>query len=41
MNYKQVELNYSSILKQLERAELDLVYQISSLHYNLLSYEQR
>jgi len=41
MNFKQAELNYSSVLKQLERAELDLVYQISSLYYNLLSYEQR
>jgi outer membrane protein TolC len=41
MNYKQAELNYESTLKQLERAELDLTYQVSSLYYNLLSYEKR
>ncbi len=38
---KQAELNYESSLKQLERAELDLIYEISSLYYNLLSYAQR
>jgi len=41
LSYRQAELNYESSLKQLERAELDLVYEISSLYYNLLSYEQR
>lgn len=41
LNYKQAELNYKSTLKQLERSELDLVYEISSLYYNLLSYQQR
>lgn len=39
--YKQAELNYESTLKRLKRAELDLVYEISSLYYNLLSYEER
>lgn len=41
LSYKQAELNYESSQKQLERAELDLVYEVSSLYYNLLSYEQR
>ncbi|MEX0986143.1 MAG: TolC family protein, partial [Bacteroidales bacterium] len=41
LNYKQAQLNYESSLKQFERAELDLVYEISSLYYNLLSYEKR
>jgi outer membrane protein len=41
MNYKQAELNYESTLNQIERAELDLEYEISSLYYNLLSFEQR
>lgn len=41
LTYKQAELNYESTLRQLERAELDLVYQVSSLYYNLLSYSER
>lgn len=41
LSYKQAELNYESSQRQLERAELDLVYEVSSLYYNLLSYEQR
>lgn len=41
LNYKQAKLNYESTQKQLERAELDLVYDVSSLYYNLLSYGER
>ncbi len=41
LSYRQAELNYESSLKQLERAELDLVYEISSLYYNLLSFDQQ
>lgn len=41
LSYKQAELNYESNLKQLQRSELDLVYQVSSLYYNLLSYAER
>jgi outer membrane protein TolC len=41
LTYKQAELNFESTLRQLERAELDLVYQVSSLYYNLLSFSER
>jgi outer membrane protein len=39
--YKQAKLAYDLSLKQLKRAELDLVYEISSIFYNLLSYKER
>lgn len=38
---RQAKLNYESTLKQLKRSELDLVYEISSLFYNLLSFKER
>ncbi len=39
--YKQAKLAYELSLKQLKRAELDLVYEVSSIFYNLLSYKER
>ncbi len=41
MNLKQAELNYELTLKQLQRTELDLIYQVSSLYYNLVSNKER
>lgn len=39
--YKRAKLDYDLSLKQLKRSELDLVYQISSIFYNLLSNKER
>jgi outer membrane protein TolC len=41
MGYKQAKLNYDHSLKQLKRAELDLVYNISQAFFTLLSYHER
>lgn len=39
--YKQAKLTYESTLRQLKRAELDVVYEVSSIFYNLISYKER
>ena len=41
MGYKQAKLNYDCSFKQLKRAELDLVYNISQSFFTLLSYHER
>jgi len=41
MGYKQAKLSYDRSLKQLKRAELDLVYNISQAFFTLLSYHER
>ena len=41
MGYKQAKLSYDRSLKQLKRAELDLVYTISQAFFTLLSYHER
>jgi outer membrane protein TolC len=41
MGYKQAKLNYDRSFKQLKRAELDLVYNISQAFFTLLSYHER
>ncbi len=41
MGYKQAKLNYDRSFKQLKRAELDLVYNISQSFFTLLSYHER
>jgi outer membrane protein len=41
MGYKQAKLNYDRSLKQLKRAELDLVYDISQAFLTLLSFHER
>ena len=41
LGYKQAKLNYDRSLKQLKRAELDLVYNISQAFFTLLSYHER
>jgi outer membrane protein TolC len=41
MNYQQAKLSYELTMKQLKRAELDLVYFISSDFFTLLSTQER
>ncbi len=41
MGYKQAKLNYDRSFKQLKRAELDLVYNISQAFFTLLSFHER
>ena len=41
MGYKQAKLNYDRSFKQLKRAELDLVYNISQSFFTLLSFHER
>ena len=41
LGYKQAKLSYDRSLKQLKRAELDLVYNISQAFFTLLSYHER
>lgn len=41
MGYKQAKLSYDRSLKQLKRAELDLVYNVSLDFFTLLSYNER
>jgi len=41
LGYKQAQLSYDRSLKQLKRAELDLVYNISQAFFTLLSYHER
>lgn len=41
MGYKQAKLSYDRSLKQLKRAELDLVYNVSQAFFTLLSYHER
>lgn len=41
LGYKQAKLNYDRSFKQLKRAELDLVYNISGAFFTLLSYHER
>jgi outer membrane protein TolC len=39
-SYKQAELAYERSQKELKRAELDLIYEVSSAFYNLLSVQK-
>jgi len=41
LGYKQAKLAYELSLKQLKRAELDLVYDVSQTFFTLLSYHER
>lgn len=41
LGYKQAKLNYDRSLKQLKRAELDLIYNISQSFFTLLSFHER